>query len=135
MDDDHLRGYDDGSWTPEPDLILWHGTSTKLAADIERTGIRLGSCWGTERVARYFAEGTCSERGGRHLMLGVRLDALDVSRMRIDPVMIEFPIFPDYDKRQYEWEERSSQEWQECLRLYEAVTYRAVVPWSLLVRS
>lgn len=136
MDDTaHLRGYDGPEWTPGAGLVLWHGTSTTLAADIERNGMRSGSCWGTERVARYFAEATCHERGGSRLLLGVRLDQIDRSRLRIDPAMIEFPIFPDYDERQYEWEETSSQGWQECLRLYEAVTYRAAVPWTLLVRS
>lgn len=97
--------------------------------------LRSGTCWGTERVAGYFARTTCNERGGSHLLPGVRLDGLDPAKLRIDPVMIEFPIFPEYDERQYEWEEASSRKWVECLRLYESVTYRAVVPWALLVRS
>lgn len=135
MDDtERLRGFDDAALTPPADLILYHGTSSALLKDIEQDGVRVGSCWGTERVAEYFAEATCDEKGGRSVLLGVRLDALDAGLMRIDPAMIEFPIFPDYDERQYEWEETSPGGWAECLRLYEAVVYRGNVPWHLVVR-
>ena len=129
MIDEDLRGFDDAKLTLSPGMLLHHGTSSALLPSIEQDGMHAGSCWGTERVARYFARRNCEEHGGVPAILSVPMDRLDAALLSTDEQMIDFPIFQDYDERQYEWEEKSEQGWAECLRLYESVVYEATVAW------
>ncbi len=132
---DELEGFDPSQgWSMDNHPRLFHGTSTILLGSIRKEGLRPGSCWGTERVARYFADRNRDEHGGDRMVLSVLSSDIDFAALIADEQMIDFPIFPDYDLRQLEWErDDCSQDWRECLRLYESVVDTFGTPWSRIM--
>jgi hypothetical protein len=136
MDDlSHLIGFDRAGWKPPHDMVLYHGTSSTLRASIEMKGLQGPSYWGTQRVAAYFAEANCDQYGGTPLMIAIPLISLDPAMIHADLVMAEYPIFPDYDERQCEWEENPDRGWAESLRIYESVVHWERLPWNLFTPS
>ena len=112
----------ESEWSFEDDVAyLFHGTSSKHVASIIDRGVRAESCWGTREVAEFFARQNAREFGGRAILVRVPADRFPIEGFRIDRLMIEFPIYDDYDVRALAWESIVKPTWRDALRIYGSV--------------
>lgn len=119
-------------------MYLYHGTTTKNLDRIREDGFIKSGCWGTERVAEYYAEVTSEEDGGDPILLFVPFDDFDEELMRPDLNSISEPLtFTLGQKEDDIWEEweLSSQTWVDSLDIVESVLYLGTISFDKALTS
>lgn len=125
---------------------LYHGTQQKALERILRDGgiIKAPSYWGTQEAAEYYAEGynvyglhrtNFIGQDDEAVLIQVPLVRFDKSKLFPDQNTIAEPIMSVYndeldyeevtEEELYEQWEACKGTWQDCLRIYQAVVYKA----------
>jgi hypothetical protein len=111
-------------------LMLYHGTTTKNADQIERAGgLKPGSHWTpSEDIAAWFAKHKAADHGGEPLVISAPFSAFDESRFQPDLNLMDFPIpahDADHEQRLNGLANPQQPTWEESLRLFDSVIYGA----------
>lgn len=107
---------------------LFHGTSTKFKNYILENGTKSPSYWGTEEVAKYYAEEVVEQHGGKLLIIKVPMSKFKEEFLKPDENSVAEPLTYTLGKTEDEvWEEwkESDGTWRDSFDIVSSVKYNA----------
>lgn len=113
----------------QPELALYHGTSTDRAELIFTDGLVKPGWWGTRAMADYYAEDWTGDEGAA-VIIRVPISRFTKSKLYPDHNSIAEPITMVLNKQESElWKEWEACRgtWQDSLRIYQSVLYKATI--------
>jgi hypothetical protein len=109
---------------------LYHGTSDVYKQNIAKNGLKPPSFWGTEEVARYYAEEIVAEEGGSPLIIEAPLSKFDQTLLSPDDNSIAEPLTYTLGKTEDEVEDEwgeSDGSWRDSLEIVGSVKYHGTL--------
>ena len=115
------------------DNLLYHGTIGNLVGSILEKGMPERSCWGSRRVAEYYALDGAEETGHPPVLICKPRSSFDASLLEVDQNSVAEPLTYTLGRKEEDlWEEyeASPGRWQDSLEIYESVLYMGAVSVS-----